>query len=117
MYAGTLDLYGVLNGKKTVIDIKTGKHYKNYPLQTAAYALLIDKDAERYSLMLDRDNPTFELKKHDKKADFIYWENVINVYHGKKRYGGSYERKLISPYGDSYERKLVQEESKEAGGH
>ena len=94
-YAGTLDLYGEIKGKKTIIDIKTGKDYKHYPIQTAAYALLRDKEADRYVLLLDRDNPTFDLRKHEKKADFIYWEHMLGVYHGKKRYGGVHEHELV----------------------
>lgn len=94
-YAGTLDLYGEVRGRKAIIDIKTGNDYKHYPLQTAAYALLRDKEAERYILLLDRDKPTFCLKKHGEKSDFIHWENIVDVYHSKKRYGGVYEHELV----------------------
>jgi hypothetical protein len=36
-YAGTFDLYGVVNGKRIIIDIKTGTVPRTVGMQTAAY--------------------------------------------------------------------------------
>ena len=85
-YAGTLDLYGEIKGKKAVIDIKTGKPAKWHPIQTGAYALLVDEDADRYCLYLGRNESTYKLKKHGKHNDIAFWKNVMNVHNGKARY-------------------------------
>jgi hypothetical protein len=85
-FAGTYDLYGVLRGKKTIIDIKTGREGKQHHLQTAAYAILRDEQADRYCLYLDRDEPKYKLKKHKRTNDVDFWKNVMIVYHGKERY-------------------------------
>jgi hypothetical protein len=44
-YAGTLDLEGIVNGKRTIIDIKTGNSiYPEYFLQASAYLRAIEKE-------------------------------------------------------------------------
>jgi hypothetical protein len=38
MYAGKFDALGYLDGKKSILDLKTGMSYGYYPLQMSAYA-------------------------------------------------------------------------------
>lgn len=60
-YAGRLDRFGVIDGDKSVVDIKTisspsTKTHISVCCQTAAYAAAIDRtDAERYALYLKPD--------------------------------------------------------------
>lgn len=44
-FGGTCDLYGILNGKKTLIDIKTSKEvYPEHFTQVAGYKLLLEEN-------------------------------------------------------------------------
>lgn len=44
-YGGTVDFYGIFNGKKTVLDFKTSKsHYSSMFLQLAAYVMMVESD-------------------------------------------------------------------------
>lgn len=44
-YGGTVDFYGIFNGKKTVLDFKTSKtHYSSMFLQLAAYVTMVESE-------------------------------------------------------------------------
>jgi hypothetical protein len=80
-YAGRLDMITEIDGKVTMVDLKTGNYYAKYPLQIAAYCRAYEGDVDqalivRLDLNLDR-NPDSdvdliwynrkELDKHEKK--------------------------------------------------
>jgi len=48
MFGGTCDIYGILNGKKTLIDIKTSKAcYPEHFTQVAAYKILLQESGRK----------------------------------------------------------------------
>lgn len=59
-YAGTVDCYGVLNGKKTIIDFKTSKDfYLGMFLQLAAYTTLLEEneyEVEQVGILIVRQD-------------------------------------------------------------
>ena len=70
-YGGRLDMITEIDGKLTVVDLKTGQYYNKYPLQIAAYCRAYGGDVEqalvvRLDLNLDR-NP-------DRLADLIWYD-------------------------------------------
>ena len=55
--AGTVDLGVEINGKKTIVDIKTGNHYMEHDMQVSAYRYCLGKgweDADMMALHLGR---------------------------------------------------------------
>jgi len=80
-YAGTLDRYGILNGKRVVLDIKSGVFD---PLsvgpQTAAYAeAYTDLKCYRYALQL-KDDGTYKLHKLTNSNDFNIFLSALNIW-------------------------------------
>lgn len=81
-YAGRLDRFGMIDGKKSVLDIKTvsspsTRTHISVCCQTAAYAVAIDRDdfdeIDRYALYLKPDGTyrLFDCKDYEKKHGFI----------------------------------------------
>ena len=68
-YAGTLDRWLILNGKDTVIDIKTGGSALWHPIQTAGYASCIRTHLSRGCVYLN-DDGSYKLKLHKDPGDF-----------------------------------------------
>jgi len=63
LYGGTLDLIGRLNGRLTLVDLKTGKANYWVAYQTAGYAVCIDEpNIDRRALEL-MDDGTYQLSK------------------------------------------------------
>jgi hypothetical protein len=81
-YAGKLDRFGILNGKRTLLDIKTGVFD---PLsvgpQTAAYAKSYGK-CNRYALQL-KDDGTYKLHRLNNQNDFNIFLSALNIYKWK----------------------------------
>ena len=50
LYAGRFDFLANINGKNTLIDIKTGGHYKTHDLQASMYKILWDTICEHLGL-------------------------------------------------------------------
>ena len=50
LYAGRFDFLANINGKNTLIDIKTGGHYKTHDLQATMYKILWDTICEHLDL-------------------------------------------------------------------
>lgn len=77
-YAGTLDLFGLLNQRKALIDIKTACQMSPvYGPQTAAYAAALEEETgliteDRYVLKITPES--FELIPQNERTD-------INVFH------------------------------------
>lgn len=67
-YAGTLDLYGWLNGKRVIIDVKSGQVPKTVGMQVAAYKWALKemgwKVDAAYSLQLKSDSK-YSLREED----------------------------------------------------
>ena len=74
-YAGTLDAYAMVDGKKTLIDFKTSKGMSgDYFLQTAAYQLALEemgeKPDQRMILRLPKDGGNLEVLVVPSRLEF-----------------------------------------------
>jgi hypothetical protein len=77
-FAGTPDRTGILNGKNVVIDIKSGQKAKWHRLQTAGYALLLDRPVERYVLYLLKTG-SYRLDQHRSSSDTSVFLAALSV--------------------------------------
>lgn len=90
-YAGTIDRIGRLgNGRRIVIDIKTGGKYPHYRIQLAAYCNLLADPLNylRGSVTLDRDGSFWfdEFSREDFPMDLAVFRSCLNVYTFKTKY-------------------------------
>ena len=84
-YAGTVDRFGTVNGKKAVLDIKTGVKSKYTGLQLAAYAHMIgEKKAKRYGLYLGGDGK-YSLVEYKDANDWNVFLSCLNVMNFKQK--------------------------------
>ena len=77
-YAGTLDLWGLLNARHVIIDVKTGDA-STAGYQTAAYSkfpAFMAYNPDRYSLRLYPDG-RYKLNKHDDPNDWLVFLNNL----------------------------------------
>ena len=88
-YAGTIDRYGIVDGRKAVVDIKTGA-YNKYPMcaQLGAYITALAKmtgfRAENaFDLMLSKDG-TYQIKYIDHVASSLFVD-CLSIYDITKR--------------------------------
>lgn len=83
-YAGKLDRFGILNGKKALLDIKTGVFDPmSVGPQTAAYArAYTDLKCKRYALQL-KDDGNYKLHRLNNDNDFNIFLSALNVYKWK----------------------------------
>ena len=91
-FAGRIDQYIKLDGKYTLLDIKTGGYWKSYDYQTAGYFILLtqfEKVEQVVCLYLDANeirNPTKNYKLHVYSNDSlvdnsIEFMNLLKEYH------------------------------------
>lgn len=84
-YAGMLDRAGPLNGRRVVLDIKTGSPAAWHKLQAAAYALADGRGAAQGMLYLDKTG-RFRLSMVD-AADAmnarIFWEAEVKRFYAQ----------------------------------
>lgn len=83
MLAGTVDRIAMVGGRLTVIDIKTGKSYKEYPLQTAGYSVLFG-NIERRMCVFVSDSGVPEVEEHDNQQDLEVFKSLLKVWKWKK---------------------------------
>ena len=86
LYAGTLDRTGTLNGKRYLIDIKTGEPTKAAALQTAGYAECLEGEWNRATLWLKPDGPAV-LDPHKDRNDRDDFLSAVRVAHWVLRNG------------------------------
>lgn len=83
-YAGKLDRYGIIKGKPSVLDIKTGAFdQKSVGPQTSAYAKPYGK-CNRYALQL-KDDATYKLHKLNNDNDFNIFLSALNLYYWRNQ--------------------------------
>jgi hypothetical protein len=92
LYAGTIDrVLGLGNGKKMILDFKSGNPQAWAGLQTAAYAMAYDpknyKDYERCCAKVHWDNDRIYYKPYKDPTDFNTFMAMATVYHYKKNNG------------------------------
>ncbi len=80
-YIGTLDLYGWLNGRRVIIDVKTGSVPPTVDLQLWAYRRAAEEMGCKvdgvFSLNLRKDS-SFRLKEHFDAHAFVMFLNALN---------------------------------------
>ena len=91
-YGGTIDLYCKLNGKYTLVDLKTSKAiYDSHMIQLAAYKNLLEENDYKVEqvkiLRIGRtDDEGFEVRtQEDLSTEWELFQNLINVYNLKKQ--------------------------------
>lgn len=92
LYAGTIDrVLGLGNGKKMILDFKSGNPQAWAGLQTAGYAMAYDpknyKDYERCCAKVHWDNDRIYYKPYKDPTDFNTFMAMATVYHYKKNNG------------------------------
>lgn len=87
-YAGTIDKIAKVDGKRAIIDIKTGKEEHWHCWQTAAYLGMIKKeigDLARYCLYLT--NNSYRLVAHQSDMDWAEWTILLAAHNIRARAG------------------------------
>jgi hypothetical protein len=81
-YAGTLDRFGWLGGRKLLLDIKTGTPAKRrLRLQTAAYAVAKDEPGcLRWGLELVKDG-SYKIHNCGEESDIDVWIGIVKRFH------------------------------------
>jgi len=103
-YGGIIDMYCILDGKKTLVDFKTSKQIsKEQLLQLSSYYQLLTENGYEVEQMMILDVPKFQDKKlqtHylDIEVDvpkyFKLFKDLVNVYYDMKEIG--FEKQLES---------------------
>ena len=85
-FAGTLDLIGKIDGKKYLLDIKTGQKQKWHSIQTAGYAIGYGEKEIKRGCIYVKKNETYALHGHSSQADFMVFESMAVVYNKRGDY-------------------------------
>ncbi len=83
-YRGTPDRVGMINGKRTVLDIKSGAMQPWTALQTAAYSACLGNRLVRFGLELRADG-TYRLTEFTDRRDVAVWQGALLVAQWKQR--------------------------------
>jgi hypothetical protein len=91
-FAGTLDVIGIVNNEKWLIDRKaTATISPITALQTAAYNSCLDSDHRRFCIQLKKTGD-YELVEYKNKGDFTEFLVMLNAYKIKEKYNGTDKR-------------------------
>lgn len=91
-YAGTIDRVGILNEEKVVLDIKTGTQQISWPIQLAAYDMLINDTpdafentnfSKRIALQLNK-NGTYRLHTYSNLKDYNVFIAALEIAKWKR---------------------------------
>lgn len=85
-FAGTLDRWLLIDGKDTLIDIKTGSPEPFHPIQTAGYAACLKVHMERGAVYLS-DNANYRLVAHDDPLDRGVFLSALTIAQWKIKHG------------------------------
>jgi len=85
-FGGIPDHVALLNGKESIIDVKSGVDIPATALQTAAQEILIGKLLPRYSLQLKADGK-YSLKHHTDRQDRKIFLSALACYNWRKNHG------------------------------
>lgn len=85
-FAGTVDHVGHINGDYCLIDVKTGAPSPAWPIQLAAYSILLKGgNAKRFSLQL-KDDGNYKLTEHKDRQDKQIFLAALSLYYWKQNY-------------------------------
>ena len=80
---GMIDRVCIINKEWWIIDIKSGKSYKDYPLQTAGYKLLLaTENVRRACVYFEGSN--YILEEHTNPQDEITFKALLQVWKYRK---------------------------------
>lgn len=85
-FAGTPDHIGMLNGRESVIDAKTGAIYPHVGLQLAAYEVLAGRPLRRFGLQLKEDG-RYSLKEFKDRQDAQIFKAALACWHWQRNMG------------------------------
>ena len=89
-YAGTPDRVGLMPGRKSILDIKTGVPSEWHRFQTAGYSMILDpidyNRFARFSLYLKSDG-SYKLARYDDRNDSKIFLAALTVYNAQRRIG------------------------------
>ena len=71
-YAGTLDRTGMLNGRRVLLDLKSGAPQPWTAIQTAAYSGCFGHLLKRYAVAV-KDNGSYQLTEYRDRNDWQVW--------------------------------------------
>ena len=78
-YCGTIDRVGKVNGKQSVVDLKTSAGlYPSYALQTAAYQRAVNPAFDRLVVQLKADG-TYQIKKYESPTDWAVFCSLLTL--------------------------------------
>ncbi len=88
-YCGTLDRVGQMNGKRALLDIKSGEEWPSHGPQTAAYEQAFEhmtkqKVSARFGLYL-RDDGTYRLQPKKDPSDWSVFLACLTIQRFKER--------------------------------
>jgi len=85
-YAGTLDRIAEINGKRFILDIKTGKKMKSHQIQTAAYlgAYQTDKRTSFFRACVHLAEKGYSIEEHKNKGDFSIFLAALSIRNYKE---------------------------------
>lgn len=91
LYAGTIDRIVKGQGKKAIVDFKSGNPQPWAALQTAGYAMAYDPmdymNYERYCVKIHWDMDRVKYKPYNDEHDFNTFMAMATTYHWKKNNG------------------------------
>lgn len=81
-YAGTLDRWGTLGGRSTILDIKRYAHAPWHGVQLAGYASTFPHKLVRAGVHLKPDG-NYKLHRFEDDADYDAWHAIVRQWHGR----------------------------------
>jgi len=102
MFGGTPDIYGIVDGVKTLIDLKTGKAiYDEYLIQTGGYSILLEENKYKVEkiIILNIPRATSEKFEVEEEANIGVCKeiflNCLSNYQLKKKIRKENKQKLL----------------------
>lgn len=85
-FGGTVDFYGIFNGKKTVLDFKTSKtHYSSMFLQLAAYVIMVESegyDVEQVAILCRNTKVSVKTMTREELEPYIdVFKILVEFFH------------------------------------
>jgi hypothetical protein len=85
-YCGTIDRIGTLNGKKAILDVKSGVAEHWHSLQLWAYSLCLEEPHQRFAVYLTAQGK-YKLTPYNDRKDMSVWLSTLTVYQWRKTHG------------------------------
>jgi CRISPR/Cas system-associated exonuclease Cas4 (RecB family) len=86
-FGGTVDFYGMVDGKKTILDFKTSKRvYSSMFLQLAAYCIMVEEqglEVEQLAIIIIHENKYKErfIQREELEPYITVFRSLVEVFH------------------------------------